>query len=168
MLHGQAHHTCGGSHIAGLAPQEVALLISAHLAALSGLALVALHGKGILPDTLGISERIVPIHVDMRMLVLPEYVECRIPLIIGFVEGVAHVVAAVAFHLQCAGVASFVVDDIYAHHVTIHKTVVVYPRHGHLVDFAGEFYLMSVTRESFVKPIAVGACRQQRCGEDAI
>ena len=76
MLHRQAYYTCGGSHVARLAPQEVALLISAHLAALSGLALVALHGKGILLDTLGIAERIISIHVDMGLFVLPEYVVC--------------------------------------------------------------------------------------------
>ena len=73
----------------------------------------------------------------------------------------AHVVAAVAVYLEFARVASIVVNDIYAHHVTIHKTIVVYPRHGHLVDVAGEFNFLSVTRESSVKPIAVGACCQQ-------
>ena len=80
----------------------------------------------------------------MGMLVFPEEVVSGIPLIVGLVEGMAHIVASVTAYFQCSWVVSFVIDDIDTHHITIAETIVVHSGHCQLVDVARELYAIAV------------------------
>ena len=138
VLHGQADDADGGGHVGHFAPEEVAGLIAAHLAVLARLVLVALHGEVVGLDAFGFTERIVAVDVDVRVLVFPIEVVGRVPCVCRLVEGVAHVVAAVAGELQGARFVAVEVDDVDAHDVAVAEAVVVDALQGELVDFAGE------------------------------
>ena len=125
-----------GSHVAHLAPKEVARLVAAHLAVGRSAALVFLHLKLIVVDALGVGEGIVAVNVDVRVLVFPVDVVGGFPLVVGFVERVAHVVATVAAGFQSAGRAAVVVDDVDAHHVSVAEAVVTDTCQRQLLDAA--------------------------------
>ena len=74
MLQKQTYHVGGWSEVAHRAPKEVAGFISAHVSVVRYGALIALHLKLIVVNALGIGKRIITIHIDVRMLVLPKYV----------------------------------------------------------------------------------------------
>ena len=138
VLHGQADDADGGGHVGHFAPEEVAGLIAAHFAVLARLVLVALHGEVVGLNAFRFTERIVAVDVDVRVLVFPIEVVGRVPCVCRLVEGVAHVVAAVAGELQGARFVAVEVDDVDAHDVAVAEAVVVDALQGELVDFAGE------------------------------
>ena len=61
--------------------------------------MVFLHLKLVVLDAFGRSKRVVSVHIDRRVAVLPVQLVGTGPLVGRLVEGVAHVVATVAFQL---------------------------------------------------------------------
>lgn len=55
-----------------------------------------------------------------------------VPLIVRFIESVAHIIATVTVYLQGSRLVSLVIYDINAHHVAVAETVVVDAGYGKL------------------------------------
>ncbi len=163
MRQRQTDNTCRRSHVSNLSPKEVACLIATHLTVGSLLTLVLLHLKLIVIDALGTAERIVAIHVNMRVLVFPVEVVGGTPLVVCLVKSVAHIVATVATRLQSARIVAVVINDIHAHHVTIAETVVVDTCHCQLVDVARELYAVAVVLTASAIEQVVATSRQEQC-----
>ena len=68
------------------------------------------------------------------MLVFPVDVVGRIPLVLGFIEGVLYIVGTVAAHFQCARVVTLIIYDIDSHLVAITESIVVYSGNGKLLN----------------------------------
>ena len=98
----------------------------------------------------------------MRVLVFPVDVVGGFPLVVGFVERVAHVVATVAAGFQSAGRAAVVVDDVDAHHVSVAEAVVADTCQRQLLDAARQLYaVFAVELAAVAVEQRVGACSKQ-------
>lgn len=74
------------------------------------------------------------------MLVFPIKVVCGVPLVGILVERMAHVVATVAAHLQSAGRAAVIINNVDTHHVAVAKAVVIDTGYGELVNLTRQLY----------------------------
>ena len=124
--------------------------------------MVFLHLKLVVLDAFGRSKRVVSVHIDRRVAVLPVQLVGTGPLVGRLVEGVAHVVATVAFQLQRARVATLVVHHVHAHHVAVAEAAVVHPHHGELLDVCRQADAAAIVL-CFVVEDAVATTAERRC-----
>ena len=161
VLQKQTYHVGGWSEVAHRAPKEVAGFISAHVSVVRCGALIALHLKLIVVNALGIGKRIITIHIDVSMLVLPIYVVGRVPLACQCVESVTHIISTIAAKLQGSGRAGTIVNDVHTHAVAVAESVVIDTSHCQLVDVARKLNAVATICPAVLAEQAVGTARQQ-------
>ena len=130
----QTNRVGGRSDISNFSPKEVATFISSHFVIFRLFALVFLYLERAVFYALGIGNRVVSVDIYVGMLVFPVDVVGRIPLVLGFIEGVLYIVGTVAAHFQCARVVTLIIYDIDSHLVAITEPIVVYSGNGKLLN----------------------------------
>ena len=126
------------SYICHFSPKKIAGLITAQITSFSSLILILLNRQWISIDIQRRTERIISIHIDMRVIVFPIHIVCRVPVIRLFIKRMLDISPSISGILQCSWIGTFIINDIHSHYISVGKSVVIYPTYIKLINFSGE------------------------------